>query len=63
MFKYHCLNPIAHIGLQKFNDNYTRTEDVNEAEGILVRSASMHEMELGDNLLADLRRILRNGIY
>lgn len=55
MFKYHCLNPIAHIGLQKFNDNYTRTEDVNEAEGILVRSASMHEMELGDNLLAVAR--------
>ncbi len=55
MFKYHCLNPIAHIGLQRFNDNYTRTEDVNEAEGILVRSASMHEMELSDNLLAVAR--------
>ena len=44
MFKYHCLNPIAHIGLKRFNENYTRTDDVNEAEGILVRSASMHEM-------------------
>jgi len=55
MFKYHCLNPIAHIGLQRFNDKYTRTEDVNEAEGILVRSASMHEMEFSDNLLAVAR--------
>jgi len=55
MFKYHCLNPIAHIGLQRFNDKYTRTDDVNEAEGILVRSASMHEMELSDNLLAVAR--------
>ena len=55
MFKYHCLNPIAHIGLQRFNDKYTRTDDVNEAEGVLVRSASMHEMELSDNLLAVAR--------
>ena len=55
MFKYHCLNPIAHIGLQRFDANYTRTDDVNEAEGILVRSASMHEMELSDNLLAVAR--------
>ena len=52
MYKYHCLNPIAHIGLQRFDANYTRTDDVTEAEGILVRSASMHEMELSDKLLA-----------
>ncbi|MDD6202243.1 MAG: phosphoglycerate dehydrogenase [Lachnospiraceae bacterium] len=55
MFKYHCLNPIANVGLQNFTDNYKRTEDVNEAQGILVRSASMHEMELGENLLAVAR--------
>ena len=55
MFKYHCLNPIAHVGLKRFNENFTRTDDVNEAEGILVRSASMHEMELSDNLLAVAR--------
>ncbi|MBS7302996.1 MAG: phosphoglycerate dehydrogenase [Lachnospiraceae bacterium] len=55
MFKYHCLNPIANVGLQNFTDNYKRTEDVNEAQGILVRSASMHEMELSSNLLAVAR--------
>ncbi|MBR5800096.1 MAG: phosphoglycerate dehydrogenase [Lachnospiraceae bacterium] len=55
MFKYHCLNPIAHIGLKGFDEKYTRTDDVNDAEGILVRSASMHEMELSDNLLAVAR--------
>lgn len=55
MYKYHCLNPIANIGLQKFTDDYKRTEDVNEAQGILVRSASMHEMEFSDNLLAVAR--------
>ena len=55
MFKYHCLNPIANVGLQKFTDDYKRTEDVNEAQGILVRSAAMHEMELSDQLLCVAR--------
>lgn len=55
MFKYHCLNPIANIGLQRFTNDYKRVEDVNEAQGILVRSASMHEMELSDKLLAVAR--------
>lgn len=26
MFKYHCLNPIAGVGLEKFSDRYTKTE-------------------------------------
>ena len=55
MFKYHCLNPIADVGLEKFSDQYVKTEDVNEADGILVRSAAMHDMELPDNLLAIAR--------
>lgn len=55
MFKYHCLNPIAEVGLEKFSDQYVKTEDVNEADGILVRSAAMHDMELPDSLLAIAR--------
>ena len=55
MFKYYCLNPISKIGLEKFTDNYVATSDVNEADGVLVRSASMHEMELPENLLAVAR--------
>ncbi len=55
MFKYTCLNPIADIGLNNLTDEYTKTEDVNEAEAILVRSASMHDMELSDNLCAVAR--------
>ena len=55
MFKYNCLNPIAAVGLENFDSNYEKTEDVNEAEGILVRSASMHEMELSDKLLCVAR--------
>ncbi len=55
MYRYKCLNPIAAIGLDKFNDNYKATENVDEADAILVRSAQMHEMELPKNLLAVAR--------
>ena len=50
MYKYNCLNPIAKIGLDKFTIDYAKTEDVNEADGILVRSAVMHDMDLPANL-------------
>lgn len=55
MFKYNCLNPIATIGLDRFTTDYCKTEDVNEAESILVRSAVMHDMELSDKLLCVAR--------
>ncbi len=55
MFKYTCLNPIAQVGLDKLSDQFEKTEDVNEAQAVLVRSASMHDMELSDNLLAVAR--------
>lgn len=55
MFKYHCLNPIAGVGLEKFSNQYVKTDVMEEADGILVRSAAMHDMELPDNLLAIAR--------
>lgn len=55
MFRYHCLNPIAQVGLDKFKDNFEKTEHLEEADGILVRSAAMHDMELPENLLAIAR--------
>ena len=55
MFKYNCLNSISNIGLQKFTDKYEKVDNVNAAEGILVRSADMHEMELSENLLCVAR--------
>ncbi len=55
MFKYNCLNSISSVGLNNFTDNFKMTEDVNEAEGILVRSAAMHDMEFSDNLLCIAR--------
>lgn len=55
MYKYHCLNPIAEVGLEKFNGEYGQTANLEEAEAILVRSASMHETEMPENLLAIAR--------
>ncbi|MEY8523630.1 phosphoglycerate dehydrogenase [Lachnospiraceae bacterium 38-10] len=55
MYKYHCLNPIAKVGLDRFTPDYTKTNEITEADGILVRSASMHEMDLPENLLAVAR--------
>ena len=55
MFKYNCLNPIAKVGLDGFDKNYVKCDDMKDADGVLVRSASMHEMELPENLLAIAR--------
>ena len=55
MFNIHCLNPISKIGLNNLSADYAVTEDVNAAQGILVRSAAMHDMEFSDNLLAVAR--------
>ena len=55
MYKINCMNPIAQVGLQNFSSEYEITADVEAAEGILVRSASMHEMELPKGLLAVAR--------
>lgn len=55
MYKFTCLNNISPIGLKNFTNKYEQTSDIQEAEGILVRSANMHEMEFSDNLLAIAR--------
>ena len=53
--KVNCLNPIASCGLDLFDDKYEIVDDVNAAEAVLVRSASMHDMELSDSLVAVAR--------
>ncbi len=55
MWKYHCLNPISQVGLQNFSSDYERTEQIEDADAVLVRSAAMHEMELPKNLKAVAR--------
>ena len=55
MFNYTCLNPIAEVGLNLFSDDYKKVEDIKDAQAALVRSAAMHDMELGDTVLAVAR--------
>lgn len=43
------------VGLKLFNDTYEKTEETNEADAILVRSAAMHDMEFSNNLKAIAR--------
>ncbi|MBQ5375308.1 MAG: phosphoglycerate dehydrogenase [Lachnospiraceae bacterium] len=55
MYTYHCLNPIAQVGLDKFTSNFASTEEMAKADAILVRSAQMHDLKLGENLLCIAR--------
>ena len=52
MYKYHCLNPIADIGLNNFTEEYTKIDTAEGADALLVRSAVMHDMEFDKNLKA-----------
>jgi D-3-phosphoglycerate dehydrogenase len=55
MTKINCINPISKIGMDLFTDNYTVTDKFEEAEGVLVRSGAMHELEMPESLLAIAR--------
>ena len=47
-----CLNKISPVGLKVLPSTYTLTEDMNEADAILVRSANMLETTLPQKVLA-----------
>ena len=55
MKKIHCLNAISKYGTDLLTDDYALTDNMEEAEGVLVRSAAMHDMAFSDNLLAIAR--------
>ncbi len=57
MFKYHCLNPIAEVGLENFTEKYVPVSSADDADALLVRSAVMHDMEFSK----DLKAIARAG--
>lgn len=52
MYKIGTLNKISPVGLARLTDDYTLTEDISEANAIILRSYDMHEMELPESLLA-----------
>lgn len=55
MFEIKTLNKIAKIGLDRFPENFAYSEEAANPDGILVRSASLHDMALGDKLAAIAR--------
>lgn len=55
MFHYHCLNAVSPVGLENFTNQYLQTDNMKNADAVLVRSAAMHDMELPENLVAIAR--------
>lgn len=55
MFKIATLNNISAKGLIYFNDKFQITDCIDDADGILVRSAKMHDMDFSKNLKAIAR--------
>lgn len=55
MFKVNCLNPIANVGLDLLTANYEKVDNFSDADAALVRSASVHELDLPKSMLAIAR--------
>lgn len=55
MFKIKTLNKISQAGLECYDSKYEYSDDMPNPDAIMVRSASMHEYEMNDNLLAIAR--------
>ncbi|MEZ3486333.1 MAG: phosphoglycerate dehydrogenase [Lachnospiraceae bacterium] len=50
MYKYHCLNPISDVGLERMTEEYVPVSTMEKADAVLVRSAVMHDMEFSPKL-------------
>ena len=56
MAQIKLMNKIAKVGLDQFDKSvYELTTEADDPDGMMVRSASLHEMEFGENLLAIAR--------
>lgn len=55
MYQIHYLNKISQQGTALWTEDFALNDDMNAADGVLVRSANMHDMELPQNLLAIAR--------
>ena len=55
MFQIHYLNKISQQGTALWTEDFALTDDVEKADGIVLRSANMHDMVLPENLLAVAR--------
>ena len=55
MYKIKTYNKISKTGLANFDDKYTIGDEIENPDGAIVRSASLHEETFSDNLLAIAR--------
>ena len=55
MYNIKLLNKISKVGLDGFDENYAYSEEMTNEDAILVRSASLHEYDFGENLKAIAR--------
>ena len=55
MYNILTLNKISPNGTDRMGDNYNISDDVKDPAAVLVRSASMHDMEMPESLLAIAR--------
>ena len=55
MYQIHYLNKVSQQGTALWTEDFALNDDMNQADGVLVRSANMHDMELPKNLLAIAR--------
>ncbi len=55
MTRIHCLNNISAKGTDLLPEGYQLTDQLEEADGVLVRSAQLHETEFPPSLLAIAR--------
>ncbi len=55
MYKIKLMNKIAESGLELFDNNYECSEDFDNEDAILVRSASLHDYDFHSNLKAIAR--------
>ena len=55
MFQYHYLNKISDKGTALWTEEFAKTEEIDKAEAVVVRSAAMHDMTFSPELLAIAR--------
>ena len=55
MYNVHCLNNIARVGTDELGQGFDLTDNITDADAIMVHSASLHEMTFSKRLLAIAR--------
>ena len=55
MYQIHALNKISPKGMALWTEDYEKTDELSQADAVLVRSANMHDLPLPQRLLAVAR--------